>query len=274
MLTTLSIAASCLTETWLMSVPTGTDMIQHSAIVLGKPDDPNCWPGTRDLTTTISPAICPSGYVSACDITDASRRDESETVWACCPSGFRCDHGTWSCLAKTTNTYTVTYLDFQGKTTTSVTSWDSGVNAHSVRVAFHSSDILNLVTPTSSSPGSNTAPTQTSPSLFATTTSDQPLRSHAGGLSAGAGIGIGVAIAVGAIGLLAGIVWLARRQRRKKQQLSDRQEDAPLPQRSKASYASDNPPIIRPAELFDLSGVHELETEPPHTGSATGRPVA
>ncbi|KAI0814219.1 hypothetical protein GGR55DRAFT_500187 [Xylaria sp. FL0064] len=274
MLTTLSIAASCLTETWLMSVPTGTDMIQRSAIVLGKPDDPNCWPGTRDLTTTISPAICPSGYVSACDITDASRRDQSETVWACCPSGFHCDGGTWSCLAKTTNTYTVTYLDFQGKTTTSVTSWDSGANAHSVRVAFHSSDILNPVSPTSSSSSSNTDPTQASTSILTTPTSNRPLDSHSGSLSAGAGIGIGVAIAVGAFGLLAGIVWLARRQRRMKQQLLDQQEDTPLPQQSKPNYASETLQTVRPAELFDLSGVHELETEPPHTGSAAGRPVA
>ncbi|KAI0973794.1 hypothetical protein F4678DRAFT_410359 [Xylaria arbuscula] len=268
MLTTIPIAASCLTETWLMSVPGG------SAIVLGKPDDPDCWPGTRDLTTTISPAICPSGYSSACDITDASRRDESETIWACCPTGFHCDDGTWSCLAEPTNTYTVTYLDFQGKTTTSLTTWDGGVNAHSVRIALHSSDLLNPVSSTIFSSDSN-IPAQTSTSLPTPTSIITP-SSAAEGLPAGAWVGIGIAIAAGAFGLIASIAWLIRRKRRKSnQQLSSQQPQdvTQLPQQSNPNYTREALTAVHPVEMGGASGAHELETKSPNASLAHRGPI-
>ncbi|KAI0862230.1 hypothetical protein F4860DRAFT_512940 [Xylaria cubensis] len=148
MLTTLSIPTSCLTDTWLLPA-TGDN---QPAIVLGNPHDTDCWPGNRNLGTTISPAVCPDGYVSACDIDTASRRDESETVWACCPSKFHCDSGTWSCVMKATTpltkTYIITEIDASGNTITTQVMTDRGINAHSIRVAFHSSDVLGQLSNT------------------------------------------------------------------------------------------------------------------------------
>lgn len=88
MLTTLPLSTSCLTETWLLTVTEN-----RAVTVLGKPHDPNCWPGTWDLATTISPAICPEGYTAAYEFTDSAQRKEGETVWACCPgyAFFRVD---------------------------------------------------------------------------------------------------------------------------------------------------------------------------------------
>ncbi|OTB01366.1 hypothetical protein M426DRAFT_14529 [Hypoxylon sp. CI-4A] len=150
MLTSLALAPSCLTETWVSTVnPT------DSGIAIGNPYDTSCWPGARDIATTISPAICPVGYASACD--GPSRRDASETVWACCPSGFHCDAGFFACLSNTLGdnsvTYTVTDLNILSSTTTKEWVATGGVNAHSIVVAFHSSDLAALfssATPTSS----------------------------------------------------------------------------------------------------------------------------
>ncbi|KAI0914359.1 hypothetical protein F4823DRAFT_558055 [Ustulina deusta] len=214
MLTAVSVAPSCLSETWLMSA---------THVVLGKPGDPNCWPGTRDLATatTISPALCPDGYTSACDISDATR-DQSETVWACCPRNFYCDGGTWSCLADTgrqTKTYTLTTTDALGRSGQTIVTTDRGINAHSIRVAFHASDILNQLSPTSSTTSSNTQPVQTGITIYPTPTASGPADSSSDGLPSGSGIGIGFAIGIGASAVLVAIVWLVRRQRKSKQQV-------------------------------------------------------
>ncbi|KAF2967529.1 hypothetical protein GQX73_g6030 [Xylaria multiplex] len=168
MLTQLSIPTSCLTETWL---DPATESRSPGA-VLGNPNDPSCWPGpTRNPGSAISPAICPSGYTSACDINPESRRDASETMWACCPSNFICDGGLYSCWrgfsASARGTYFLTATNDAGATTTTPVVI-GGVNAHSVRVAFHSSDIIDeSPITTGSSP-----PAATPPSYVDLTTSD------------------------------------------------------------------------------------------------------
>ncbi|TGJ82739.1 hypothetical protein E0Z10_g6032 [Xylaria hypoxylon] len=210
MLTTISLAPSCLTETWLSSSVGATT---QPGVVLGKPHDPNCWPGNRDLTTTISPAICPYGYTSACDIVDASRRDDTETVWACCPSHFWCDGGIFSCVKSlvegSTNTYTAIDTDIFGNTITTQIMKTDGINAHSIRVAFHSSDILDHLSPTSGPSLSNPTPARTLTSPFPTASSEPaPTAPNPEVWPAGAWVGIGVGVTIGAIILLSSVVWI------------------------------------------------------------------
>ncbi|KAI1269924.1 hypothetical protein F5Y18DRAFT_422886 [Xylariaceae sp. FL1019] len=92
MLIAVSLPAACLTDIWLA---------RGGGLVLGNPYG-DCWPGTRDLSTTVSPATCPSGYTSVYDATPT--RDSLEIVWACCPSGYRTDGGVYSCTSDATNT--------------------------------------------------------------------------------------------------------------------------------------------------------------------------
>ncbi|KAI1656393.1 hypothetical protein F4813DRAFT_364225 [Daldinia decipiens] len=197
MLTTLALEPSCLTQLWVSSNG-GTD----SALVLGNPHDTGCWPAGRDLATTISPAICPSGYVSACDITSSHSTDE--TVWACCPTQFSCDGGYYSCVSGLkpgdTRVYTVTDTDRLGNTFTTTLSGDGGVNAHSIKVAFHSSDIIATST---STPGDSA------------------------NLSTGAAGGVGVGVGIGVFLLCSGVSWLVLRRYRRKRLSTARKQDAP-----------------------------------------------
>ncbi|KAI8945160.1 hypothetical protein F4801DRAFT_598332 [Xylaria longipes] len=275
MLTTLSIPTSCLTETWFSSVPSATGT-KTAAIVLGNPHDTNCWPGNRNLGTTISPAVCPGGYMSACDIEAVSRRDESETVWACCPSKFYCDGGIWSCLADRTDgvtkTYVVTDIDFFGNTFTTQVTSDKGINAHSIRIAFHSSDILNQVSSTTDSIHPTEAPAPTSTTSLSTSTSEAESSTAHNSESwpAGAWIGIGVGGALGVIALLSSILWLVRRRLKRKQQLPALQ-NTPCPSEPNKPAIPEIYSTTRPAELNGAGGLYELD--PNNTALATGRRV-
>ncbi|KAI1394384.1 uncharacterized protein F4822DRAFT_424863 [Hypoxylon trugodes] len=257
MLTTLALAPSCVTQTWIIS---GTG--DAVGLVLGNPHDTSCWPGNRDISTTISPAICPVGYVSACDV--SSKRDDSETVWACCPSGFTCDDGFYSCLSGRTNGVTKTYIatdvDRLGNTVTTTATTADGINAHSIRVAFHSSDLI--ITP-SSTPGAISTPTSAVENNI----------SDSGHLSAGATAGIGVGVGIGTFLLLSSIAWLAWRQCINRRRTMAGWQEAPEPESKSAPYSAQIYSTTRPIEMDCISGVHELDTrvagEPP-----TNRPFS
>ncbi|KAI0469473.1 hypothetical protein F4859DRAFT_486767 [Xylaria cf. heliscus] len=258
MLTELSIPASCLEETWFIRA-TGT---RTSGGVLGNPADPNCWPGTRSLGTVISPAICPSGYTQACKIDPLSRGDASETLWACCPSNFACDPGTYSCVKHIApQTCRVTDVNNRGAiTVTSVVL--SRVNAHSVRVAFHSSDVAGQSISSTGSSGPTAAPSPTETSSLSTSISSAtPQGSNADRFPAAGWIGIGVASALGVVFVILGIFWLVRRRHRNTQQ---HQQDkpamaisSPKPVKNYAEIFS----ISRPSELNAVPGVYELESK-------------
>ncbi|KAI0442302.1 hypothetical protein F4803DRAFT_519599 [Xylaria telfairii] len=256
MLTELSIPTSCLTETWVISA-SGTNPVRA---ILGNSADPKCWPGTRNLGTIISPAICPSGYTSACDIDPQSRGDASETLWACCPSNFVCDGGFFSCIRHLNDnaprTYFLTDTNSLGETTTTPVVTD-GVNAHSVRVAFHSSDLADLFPSTTDLPPPNATAAPTAISSLSTSTS-----SATGGatdsksLPAGGLVGIGVASALGAVLLLSGAFWLVRRRHRNKQDSSSKSP--------KKLFS-----MPRPLELSAVRNIHELDSETPNNANNT-----
>ncbi|KAI3327421.1 hypothetical protein F4824DRAFT_95433 [Ustulina deusta] len=259
MLTELSIPTSCLTETWLLpahaTAPAGA--------VLGNPADSKCWAGTQNPGTIISPAICPSGYTSACDIDPQSRRDASETVWACCPSDFTCDGGTYSCNRnfndKASRTYFLTGTNNLGETTTTPVVV-GGVNAHSVRVAFHSSDILDRSTTDSSRPTSTPVPIGT-PSLSTPAPSVTSPVPNSESISAGGFVGIGVASGLGAVLLLSGLFWLVRRWRRNKQHTTGSRFK---PARKYAELFS----ISQPSELTAArTNVYELDSREPNNNN-------
>ncbi|KAI1373847.1 hypothetical protein F4677DRAFT_428434 [Hypoxylon crocopeplum] len=246
MLTTIAIASSCLTQTWVSS-STGTT----SAIGIGEPHHPSCWPGTRDLSTTISPAICPVGYVSACNA--GSPRDASETVWACCPSGFHCDPGYYSCISDATSgaskTYTVTDTDILGNTITRQWITDGGINAHSVRVAFHSSDLIAPASPT---------PTASSPSADPNNNNNNH---DAGNLPTGAIAGIGVGAGIGSFILLLGVAWVVWKRYRSKRMAVPSGQEAEGPESKSAPYHSSARPVgVHGGEIDGAPGLYELDT--------------
>ncbi|KAI1429661.1 hypothetical protein F5Y12DRAFT_709660 [Xylaria sp. FL1777] len=257
MLIDISIPTSCLTETWLIPA-SGT---AGAGAVLGNPADPNCWAGAQDLGTTVSPAICPYGYASACNIDYQSRRDASETLFACCPIGFTCDIGSWSCISH--------FIDLQSRTlfvtdtnedglTTVTPIVQANVNAHSIRVAFHSSDIIDQSASTTDSARLTITPAPTATLSTSTSTVTPPV-TKSGSIPTGVFVGIGVASALGAVILLLGIFWLVRRRYRRKQQhpLSSPPPTPPL-----STTRSTFEPVNECAEMFSISKPSALNGAP------------
>ncbi|GAP90728.1 hypothetical protein SAMD00023353_5200620 [Rosellinia necatrix] len=262
MLTDISISTSCLTETWLTTGAGAT----AGGLVLGNPRDTNCWPVNQNaITVTLSPAICPNGYSSACDIDSLSRADASETLWACCPIGFVCDGGVYSCVRRLGNTqdaYFASDIDASGNTITKNVAATLDVNAHSIRVAFHSSDILGqAATATPAGTSATTLPTSTEPV--------EPITPGAQVLPPGAWVGVGIGSTAGAVLLIAAILWLVRRQRRNKREGTSGKHELPSSEAPKGPdprffSAATTPPV----ELHGTLGSHELGINPhDNTGS-------
>ncbi|KAI0530027.1 hypothetical protein GGR58DRAFT_508899 [Xylaria digitata] len=272
MLTQLSIPTSCLTETWFIPA-TGTKTPEAG---LGNSNDPSCWPGpTRNPGSAISPAICPSGYTSACDINPESRKDASETMWACCPSNFVCDGGVYSCIRSLSDSTPRTYFltttnDAGGITTTPLVI--RAVNAHSVRVAFHSSDIIDEspITTGPSLPTATPPPTASSP-LLTSTSSVNSSATNPNGLSAGGLIGIGVASAFGAIFLLSAVFRLVWRRHRDGQQKQQPPTTTISSSQSTKRY-TELFSMSRPSELGIPQPVHELDSRAPNNSTFTHGP--
>ncbi|KAI1110420.1 hypothetical protein F5Y14DRAFT_362465 [Nemania sp. NC0429] len=205
MFTVLSFPSVC-SQIWATTNAEG-----NTGLLYGNPSNPDCWPGTRNTnTTTITPAVCPPGYYSAGNAIPAT--DASETVWACCPLGYTTDGGVLSCTSGDKITYTAFATDSDGSTITTLV-YTQGVNAHSIRVAFHSSDFSTPTSSTSSTPIPS-ASTRSTVTEISNTSSPSPspisISQNQGGPSFGAGIGIGVVIGVISTSILFGIAWFRR----------------------------------------------------------------
>lgn len=164
--------------------------------------------------------------------------------------GFHCDPGYYSCLsdatAGTVKTYIATDTDQLGNTIFKTWITDGGINAHSIRVAFHSSDI-------------DPSPSSTAHTPPATGT---PTAGNLGGLSAGAAAGVGVGGGIGVFLLLSSAAWLAwRRYRRKRLAASD---GLNAPEQSvepnSCRYPID-PSAMGIPEMDASPGLQELETK-------------
>ncbi|KAI3324463.1 hypothetical protein HD806DRAFT_492676 [Xylariaceae sp. AK1471] len=248
MLDPVFLAPSCLSETWVSSGADGS-----TPLVLGNPSDTSCWPGNRNPHTTFSSTICPPGYRSACD---GKPTDRQQTVWACCPNGFDCDGGTFSCIlhghTKDINTITVNDYDRLGNRIMTQHTGDE-VEAHPITIAFYSSDIK---IPTTSSPLSTTTSPKMTSSLSMPTSSTIPANASRI-LTTGASIGIGVVIGVTALSIVLAVGWWVRRQHRRKNTMVNAAEEVAHP------HCREVPPLTG-ATLCEVNGspdLFELGTE-------------
>ncbi|KAK9783845.1 hypothetical protein AB5N19_14399 [Seiridium cardinale] len=199
MLSSISVATTCLKQFWFE---------EGGGPVLGNPNDTACWP--LALHVTASPAICPDGYHAACNpVTTLT----SQKLDYCCPNGYFCDGGIYSCSSKVGSLTTAngTSVNSNGETIVKLISF-SGVNANSVAVKYADSDTMFTVSQTATSgtdsTGATPLPTTSLPLTTSTasttsntsgpTTVPHSAMEQTGGLSAGAkaGIGVGVGIAV------------------------------------------------------------------------------
>ncbi|KAI1743883.1 hypothetical protein F4680DRAFT_444579 [Xylaria scruposa] len=149
-------------------------------------------------------------------------------------------------------------MDASGNTITTQVMLEHGINAHSVRVAFHSSDILGqfsftntIEAPTPKFTTSLSTPTSEVGSSTAHSMETWPT---------GAWIGVGAGSTVGVILLLSSIVWLIRRQYYKKQQFRSL-PDTPIPPEPDKPYVPEIHSITRLTELNGAPGLYELGTK-------------
>ncbi|ETS87098.1 hypothetical protein PFICI_00926 [Pestalotiopsis fici W106-1] len=207
MITSLEIPTSCLTQIW-MTTPPGD---YEPGPVLGNPYDTACFPVARG--SSLSPALCPQGYHSAC--TPKSLTIEGETVMDCCPNGYFCDGGFFSCSSHSSANFTVTMTDVDGPDQSLVlkTTVVNGMNAHSIRVRYATTDLFVTTTVSPDATETDAAVPSSATTLPAATSSGEA-DTEAGGLSTGAKAGIGVGAAVGGLALLGFIFFLFRRSRR------------------------------------------------------------
>ncbi|KAF2454047.1 hypothetical protein BDY21DRAFT_111077 [Lineolata rhizophorae] len=153
-----------------------------------------------------SPAICPSGYTSACPRPTTSNDVgglmgpsliPSESAIICCPSDYACNQTYQSmCVSGTTSGY-------------------------AIQVRWQQTDLAALETDPLSpgvTPTPSTSSSQSS-SIVSTTssTSASGSSSSGGGMSDGAKVGVGIAVPLGvlALGLVGAFFWWRRRKQKK-----------------------------------------------------------
>ncbi|KAH6660328.1 hypothetical protein BKA67DRAFT_530432 [Truncatella angustata] len=254
MLSSIAVPSSCFTQTWVTTPPGD----YNPGLIIGNPYDTGCFPVAYGAT--VSPAQCPNGYSSACAPT--SILIPGETVYDCCPNGYSCDGGFFKCTSAIGRNITMTVTDVNSaQKPTLVTSVTNGMNAHSIRVRFASSDLESTTT----SSGSNTAipsSTATLPSSTSSyTSSPQSSPTASGDLSTGAKAGIGVGVALGAL-LLFGLVWFIFKRRSKNTKNAVELENSPYnrptpsPRKYPSELSSAGPHVVHemdsPRQRFEL----------------------
>ncbi|KAI1177309.1 hypothetical protein F4777DRAFT_212259 [Nemania sp. FL0916] len=260
MFTTLAFPDSCRSQTWVTSSKTGTTI--GTGFFYGNPYTAgDCWPAGADApNTTITPAICPSGYSSVKD--ETPKADPEETVWACCPINYSWDRGFFSCHYSVGAFIFAFATDGNGNTIRENIDAD-GVNAHSVRVAFHSSDFQSM---SSSSTTSESGPSTSTPTSSLPAPSSNPDSQGGSPLPTGVGIGIGVTIGAFSVIILLGIGWILRRRSRTKTGLVELRDSPPprhyATQRHDINVAVELSTFKEPRELSAIRDPRELHATP------------
>lgn len=173
-----------------------------------------------------SPAICPSGYRSACNRPSIGSDGTpygppiaaGENAMICCPDGYKCwaDAESWCSSTYTITSKSSTYTDIF--TTTS--------SGYAIQVRWREVDLSNLET-LPLKPGSTPPPTAASTTAPASTTAAPTIpasptstvtSSSASGLSTGSKIGIGVGIPLALLALAGALflLWRHRHRRRRR----------------------------------------------------------
>lgn len=129
-------------------------------------------------------------------------------------SGYFCDGGFFSCSSHSSANFTVTLTDVDGPDQTLVlkTTVVNGMNAHSIRVRYATTDLYITTTTAPSTTGTDAVPSSATTLPTATSTGDPD--TEASGLSTGAKAGIGIGAAAGGLALLGVIFFLFRRSRK------------------------------------------------------------
>lgn len=136
-----------------------------------------------------------------------------------------------------------------------------GVNAHSIRVAFHASDEDEATTDLNA-PGATLAPTSTPTLPTPAPTDPSDMSRGAQQLPPGAWVGVGIGSTGGAIALFSGVVWLMRR-RDKRRRSDDADRQAPATEVSTDSGWNWTPKLFLPSAPVELNatpGMYELDT--------------
>ncbi|KAM0809956.1 putative Mid2 domain-containing protein [Seiridium cardinale] len=238
----------------------------------------SCYPSSYDGTGTkfYSPApSCPSGFTPACSSTNAAGT-VTETIQTCCPTQFNysCQteasyewESTLGCVSAvdTALSTTWTVMDIESGNTKSTTSagYQGGMNAYSIQVRFQSSD---LVTMTSSEPGSETANAKTSSTTPTSAGISNPISSASqsstptsaaasapsSGLSAGAAAGTGVGSFALLLAIAGAVIFMiSRRRKRGRQDEPIQLDNTPAPAWKYATQMNSTPQEIHEAPVPD-----------------------
>jgi hypothetical protein len=183
-------------------------------------------------------------------------------------SNFRCDTGKWSCVSNDNSgavkTYTVTDLDTLGNTVIREVMQTDGLNAHSIKVTFRSSDILNQVALMTRSLYSITGASQTATSsLPMATSSTASVRESPANSSKGAWVGVGIGATLGTMLLLLGVFYVVRIRPRKDQQpeIDVQEQPPPPPPKPGRTPVTQVHTTTRVGEMYGDCGLYELDTD-------------
>ncbi|KAI0443959.1 hypothetical protein F4803DRAFT_561300 [Xylaria telfairii] len=228
-------------------------------LLQGPVEQTSCYPSsyTANSKQYYSPALCPTGFTSACE-SHNSVGTMDETVVRCCPtqSKFVCRtqvtydwEETLGCVnpqdPATTTTWTVSQVSDGQTSLTTYTSAIGGVNAYQIQVGFQSTDFASSTTTKTVSTTASISHRISSTAKSTTTKASSGSSSSHGGsstkrkkskLSGGATAGIVIGALVGVIVLVA-LVWLKVRKTRQQQA-----EDEPDTQKSDVGSAPKDAP--------------------------------
>lgn len=182
-------------------------------------------------------------------------------------SGYFCDGGYFSCSSHASANFTVTVTDVEGPDQSLVlkTSEMNGMNAHSIRVRYATTDlyITTTISPGASATDDGTAvPSSASALPSATSTGSGSDGSQDASLSTGAKAGIGVGAAVGGLALLGFVLFLFRRRSQKQKPRTELEDTTYRPAPGPSPVVPQKSP--GPSEMEGYKEPSELNA-PTHT---------
>ncbi|KAI8627648.1 hypothetical protein F5Y19DRAFT_160819 [Xylariaceae sp. FL1651] len=260
-------------------------------LLQGPVEQTSCYPSSYTANTQqfYSPALCPTGFTSACKALNRIGTVQ-ETILTCCPTQAEY-------VCQTTNNYewektlgcvfhqisgartTWTVSEVSDAHTSLVTSEGTagGLNAYSIQVRYQSTD---FVSSTSSSSSSSSTKSDTNSKTSVPSATNTQINSSSsnnnnngngktnhksnGSLSAGAAAGIAIAAFAALLIAVAGIWFLVRKR---KQQQQQQQQQAP---QQEAMHPYGVPPMQQPQQP------HYQGSPPPESmmAAGTGTPMS
>ncbi|KAI1327698.1 hypothetical protein F5Y16DRAFT_398987 [Xylariaceae sp. FL0255] len=227
--TTFELASSCMAE--LDTVyKVFTVETNFYYLLQGPVTATTCYPSGYAANTAqyYSPALCPTGFTSACQSLNQAG-DVTETVVKCCPTQYNLQCNTdsasypWQSTLGCTNpvnsasttAWTVQQVSDSATDVTTSNGYIGGINAYSIEVRHQSSDFMSTSTTTTATESSSSTLTGggTSNSGGSQSSSDRASNNKYSGLSTGAIAGIAIGVALVAIIAIGGAIALMLKKR-------------------------------------------------------------